>query len=79
MNLQRVAEHLTRDMNLLTKDAGKVVHAVAYGVEKGGGWVVVFSTEYAALKVFYAWRKAHSIHFGKGPLGWYVSKGERRG
>jgi hypothetical protein len=77
MDLERFAKRLTKDMNALVAGAGKVVYAVAYEPAKGGGWAVIFDTEYAALKAFYAWRNFANVHFGKGSRGWYVSKSQQ--
>jgi hypothetical protein len=60
-------------MQRIVGNAGNVVHAEMYEEAKGGGWAVVFDTEYAALKAFYKYRGSPGLRFGKSPQGWYIS------
>jgi hypothetical protein len=59
-------------------DAGKIEELVAYAEAKGGGWVATLDTEYAALKLFYAYRHSgarmtKSVVFGATSLSYRVS------
>jgi hypothetical protein len=53
--------------------AGKVIEAIYGG--PGVGWTVVLDTEYAALKVFYAYRRTKGLRLGESRNlgGWFVS------
>ena len=63
---------LIKEIRAIIKDAGSVVEVVGYELAKGGGWAVVVSTEYAALKVYYAYRTC-KINMEKCPNGWAVT------
>ena len=54
-------------------DAGKVLDIADH--DSDGGWIVILDTEYAALKVYYKFRTASYLNFGKSCSvdGWYVS------
>jgi len=71
--MARGDERLRDQMQRTVGDAGSVVHAEMYEEAKGGGWAVVFDTEYAALKAFYKYRGAPGLRFGRSPQGWYIS------
>jgi hypothetical protein len=75
MDLAHGSGRLQKEMQRRVGDAGRVVHAEMYEEAKGGGWAVVFDTEYAALKAYYAYRSSPGVGFGKSPTysGWYVS------
>lgn len=57
-------------------DAGKIVELTGYAPAKGGGWAVVLSTEYAALKLYYVYRRGNT-HLEKRPNGWLVSSRDK--
>ena len=69
----RLTERLRKEMERLVQGAGHVVDAQAYEPAKGGGWIVVFDTEYAALKVYYTYRKSSGVKLDKSSKGWSVS------
>lgn len=66
---------LTQELNRVVRGAGVVIHVEGYEEAKGGGWIGVFDTEYAALKAHYAYRGSPGLKFGRSPTygGWYVS------
>ncbi len=70
-----LTELLRKEMGKLAHDTGRVTHVEAYDHAKGGGWIVVFDTEYAALKVHYKFLGSPGLKFGKSPScgGWFVS------
>ena len=70
---ERMRHRLTETIEPIIKGTGgKVVDAQAYAPAKGGGWIVVLSNEYAALKVYYTYRHS-KVNREKGPKGWAVS------
>lgn len=66
---------LRAEMEKHAGNAGKVLHVEAFEEAKGGGWIAVFDTEYAALKVHYKYLGTTTVKFGISPVwkGWYVS------
>ena len=66
------SKKVEQEVKRIIKGAGKVVHAQMYEPAKGGGFVVVLDTEYAALKVYYKYRHS-TVHLDKNPKGWVVS------
>ena len=75
----RADERLRKEMQQHAGGAGKVIHAEMYEPAKGGGWVAVFDTEYAALKVHYKYRGSPGVRLGRSPTydGWFVSTRSR--
>lgn len=71
-------ERLRREMEKHARGAGHVLDAVMYEPAKGGGWAVLFDTEYAALKVHYKYLGNPTLRLGKTPRGWVVSTRERK-
>ena len=66
-----LAKRLEHEMNKIVRGAGKVTDVQTEG--PGSGWLVVFDTEYAALKAYYHYRH-NKPNFGKANGGgWYVS------
>lgn len=67
-------EKLATELTKIIGDAGKVIYAKMWASD----WTVIFDTEYAALKAFYAYRKS-DVSFGKaegpatGGKGWYIT------
>lgn len=72
---RRLEEGLRKEMERIVRGDGKVVHIEAYEPAKGGGCVVVFDTECAALKARYKYEGTPNLSFGKSPTygGWYIS------
>jgi hypothetical protein len=67
----RLAVRLEQEMNKIVRGAGKVTEVQTEG--PGSGWLVVFDTEYAALKAYYHYRH-NKPNFGKANGGgWFVS------
>ncbi len=72
-DLARKEERLTKELNKHVRGAGKVIEAQWRGDRS---WLVVFDTEYAALKAYYIYRGAPKVRFGKSGTGdWYISTG----
>jgi hypothetical protein len=68
---ERFRVRVERELNKIVQGAGKVIHVQSEG--PGSGWLVVFDTEYAALKAYYHYRRSEP-NFGKASTGgWYVS------
>jgi len=57
------------------QDSGSVIELVAYAPAKGGGWVATLDTEYAALKLHYAYRHCVNVRMRRAwrHAGWSVS------
>lgn len=70
---ERLAAKLTRVMNQVVGDRGKVIYVVTEGL--GTGWIVVFDTEHAALKAYHAYRYAKGVRFGESKKvnGWFIA------
>lgn len=67
---------LKQELNSIIKGTGgEIIEAELYEPAKGGGWAALFSSEYAALKVYYKWRH-NNAHLTKTPRGWAVSAGK---
>lgn len=56
LDYNRLSNRFKNDLARIVGGAGEVVHAEMYEPEKGGGWGALFTTEYAALKVYYTYR-----------------------
>lgn len=68
-----ITPRLTAEIEKTIRGAGKLLEVVAYAEAKGGGWAATLDTEYAALKLFYAWRRSDT-HLTKKGNTWVVSK-----
>lgn len=66
-------ERFARDLSKVAEDAGDLTYLRIDA--PGNGWLAVFSTEFAALRVHYKWRNVRGVNFGKLASlgGWYVS------
>lgn len=65
--VKRVVETLIRGTD------GKVLEAVMYPPEKGGGYSVVLSSEWAALRCWYHHKDNKKANLDKTPKGWVFS------
>ena len=68
--VDRYALRIGAEMKRIIGSAGKVIDISTQGV--GTGFAVVFNTEYAALKAYYAYRHSNPS-FGQTSGGWYIS------
>lgn len=68
---ERFRARIEKELNRIVSPAGKVTHVQSEG--PGSGWLVVFDTEYAALKAYYHYRHSNP-NFGKASTGgWFMS------
>ena len=78
MKESKLHKALRREMDRIIGTAGEVVEVVCYEPAKGGGWCVVFSTEFAALRAYHAWAtksSAKGVTLGASACGgFYVSR-----
>lgn len=65
------------DLSKIAGNAGRLTYLRFDDPRAGGGWTAIFDTEFAALRVYYEWRKVNGINLGKAVTpggGWYVSR-----
>lgn len=72
----RQHERFARDLSGVAGDAGKLTYLRVDDPRSGTGWTAIFDTEFAALRVYYRWRKINGVNLGKAMTpggGWFVS------
>jgi hypothetical protein len=76
LNTPEFERKITATLNKQVSETdGHVIHAVGYEEAKGGGWVAVFSTEWAQLKAHYNYREGKNVNIGYSETyqGYYLS------
>ncbi len=77
-NIAIMKRKLHSELTRVVGDAGKIIYVRADDFItppwSGKSWTVVFDTEYAALKSYYAYRGS-DVHFGRSENfgGWYIT------
>jgi len=67
-----ILPRLRSELERIIRGAGQIVDLVAYAQAKGGGWTAVLDTEYAALKLYYVYRRSDT-HLTKKGSTWVIS------